>query len=298
MKKYHPLQIFKYENNNNDVRVEYSNRVEGPTTIVSNLYINPEISGQRQGEKYPLFLMPIKDVLKLESTIHENSKIIENLTNELPGIASDQFFYKTLTEEIMSTNEIEGVETLNKEIIEAINGAENRSKKKIRLKSFARMYLGIRDRENIQINMLEDIRKIYDYLLDGEVAKSELPDGILFRNKFARVGTPDETVHQPKNTEQEISLDLKDWISFINNDDTPAILKCFIAHYYFENIHPFNDGNGRTGRYIACVYLGYKLDPLSAITFSSEVNKNKEKYYKAFKDVSNPNNFGEVTFLF
>lgn len=297
MKNYHSLQIFKYENPTADMEAEYRNRINGPATVITNLKINCENHGERLGKEYPLFLVPINDVLKLQGVIEQNSRLIDSLTGSLPHIASNQFFFKTLVNEISSTNEIEDVKTTDKEINEAIVNAQNNKQKRTRLQSFARMYLKIKNGENLSINSLEDIRKIYDYLLDGEVPDKKLPDGKLFRNSYVRIGNETQTVHSPKTSEQEISLDLKDWISFINNDDVPPILKSFIAHYYFENIHPFNDGNGRTGRYIACVYLGYKLDPLSAITFSSETNKNKEKYYKAFQEVSNPNNYGEITFF-
>lgn len=297
MEDYHSLKIFKYQNPTCDLTNEYKNRIESPATIVTKLKINSELNGEKLGRKYPLFFMPIKQVLKLQTNIEQNSRDIIKLTDSLPGLASKQFFNKTLIDEIMSTNEIEGVKTLNKEVIDAINSAETESNKKIRLKSFAKMYLKIKNSENLNIQNLEDIREIYDYLLEGEVPLNKLPDGNLFRNSYARIGTDTKTVHTPSSSEQEISLDLKDWITFINEDEISPIYKAFIAHYFFENIHPFNDGNGRTGRYIACVYLGYKLDPLSAITFSSEINKNKSKYYNAFKEVSEPNNFGEITFF-
>lgn len=297
MGNYHSLQIFKYEHSGANVEKEYRSRIENPTVTVTNLVIDSEINGEHSGKKYPLFLMPIPEILKLQGIIEQNSRSIIEITNTLPNIASNQFFNKTLVDEIMSTNEIEGVKTHNKEVVDAINNAENKKKNRIRLQSFAKMYLRIKNRKNLNIQTLEDIRKVYDYLLDGEIPNKKLPDGILFRNRYARIGTDLETVHLPKMTEQEISISLKDWITFINNDDVPAILKSFIAHYFFENIHPFNDGNGRVGRYIACVYLGYKLDALSAITFSSEINKNKEKYYKAFEEVSTPINHGEITFF-
>lgn len=297
MSKYHSLQIFKYENGDADLKEEYKNRYYGATTMRTALKITPEIRGLRQNYEYNLFLLPIPDVLKLQGIIEENSRMISSLVDDLPPIASNQFFYKTLADEITSTNDIEDVKTTDKEVNEAISNAQNNTKKDSRLQSFAKMYLKIRNRENLQINDPKDIREIFDFLLKGEIKKEKLPDGKLFRNRTVRIGNDTETVHSPKEHEQEIILDLKDWITFINNDDIPFIIKSFIGHYFFENIHPFNDGNGRTGRYILCVYLGYKLDSLSAITFSSEINKNKEKYYKAFRDVSNPNNYGEITFF-
>lgn len=69
-----------------------------------------------------------------------------------------------------------------------------------------------------------------------------------------------------------------------------------VAHYYYEYIYPFYDGNGRTGRLLVCSYLSRYLERYSAITFSYAVNKNKTKYYKALEEIPSPLNKGETTF--
>lgn len=297
MSDYHNLRIFKYQNPTKDIHIEYLNRLNSPTAIVTHLKINPMNNGIKQSSVYPLFLLPINEILRLQDQIQQNSTTITRLMSALPGIASGQMFINTLSNEIRSTNEIEGVKTTNKEVNQAIVAAQNRTEEKNRLQSFARMYLKIQNRQNLQIHSLEEIRQIYDYLLKGEIPSDKQPDGKLFRNRFVRIGDEMNTVHIPKEHEADFSSDLIDWISFINDDTVPFLIKTFIAHYYFEYIHPFNDGNGRTGRYIAGVYIGYKLDPMTAITFSSEINKNRHKYYAAFQDVGDERNMGEVTFF-
>lgn len=297
MANYHNLKVFKYEHPTANIKAEYQNRFNSPTSIITNLKINPMRKGIKQATVFPLFLLPIQEILRLQDQIQQNSTEITKLMAELPGIASSQMFLNTLSNEIRSTNEIEGVKTTNKEVNQAIAAAQNRSEEKSRLQSFAKMYLKIQNRENLQIRSLEDIRKIYDFLLAGEISPDRIPDGKLFRNRFVRIGNETNTVHLPKEFEADFSPDLIDWISFINDDTVPFLIKTFIAHYYFEYIHPFNDGNGRTGRYIACVYIGYKLDPMTAITFSSEINKNRNKYYSAFQEVGDERNMGEITFF-
>lgn len=133
------------------------------------------------------------------------------------------------------------------------------------------------------IETLEDIRILYDKLLNDEIDKNKLPDGNLFRNNGVWIGNSDKKVHVPKEKEENFVSDLAQWLTFINKDEIPFIYKTFIAHYYFEYIHPFYDGNGRLGRYIACVYLAYKLDPLTAISFSREIGKNKKNTTILFK---------------
>jgi Fic family protein len=78
-----------------------------------------------------------------------------------------------------------------------------------------------------------------------------------------------------------IKQKLDNLFEFINNDkDYPydPLIKLAISHYQFEAIHPFRDGNGRTGRLILNKILiqnGYP--PLIVY------NENKEKYFNAIK---------------
>ena len=165
----------------------------------------------------------------------------------------------------------------------------------MRFQSFAKMYFDIENGKTYQLNELKDIRVLYDSLLKGEIAKSNLPDGKLFRDSFVRIGNSVQTVHLPKNSEDEINQQLENWLKFINLDKYDPILKACVAHYYFEYIHPFYDGNGRLGRYLFCSYIGKKVDPYTAVSFSYQINQKKARYYKEFQEVENEKNRGEIT---
>lgn len=102
-----------------------------------------------------------------------------------------------------------------------------------------------------------------------------------------------ETIYIPPQNEKEIKDYLKNLEDFINNDDDidPLIKVCLI-HYQFESIHPFYDGNGRTGRILNILYLvlNHLID--SPILYLSKyINKTKQEYYRLFTDVRENNNF-------
>ena len=67
-----------------------------------------------------------------------------------------------------------------------------------------------------------------------------------------------------------------------------------IIHYQFESIHPFYDGNGRTGRIMNILYLIInKLQTLPILYLSSYIIKNKSKYYALLQDVRDHDNWEE-----
>lgn len=295
MNKYQNLKIWSFTHRSEDPDQEFKLRFNSPGTIKTGLIINPMFKGDKLLKQFELFAVLTPEIILLEEKVNAKSQEIQRIRAGLPSIASEQLFKHTLINEIFSTNDIEDVKITRKEVADAISSID--TDKRGRLKSFVRMYNSIDLHQKLKIKQASDIRKAYDELLAGEIAQQDLPDGKIFRNTPVRIGSSLKTIHTPKADENLFMPDIEAWIRFINNDEVPFLLKAFIAHYYFENIHPFNDGNGRLGRYILCSYLGTKLDPLTAITFSSEINNNRSKYYKAFEEVEDSKNYGEITFF-
>ncbi len=103
-----------------------------------------------------------------------------------------------------------------------------------------------------------------------------------------------ETIYTPPQSEQEIRTYLKNLEDFINNneDGIDPLIKVCLIHYQFESIHPFYDGNGRTGRILNILYLVLnKLIDSPILYLSKYINKTKQDYYKLFNEVRNNNNF-------
>lgn len=94
---------------------------------------------------------------------------------------------------------------------------------------------------------------------------------------------PGEVIYTPPRGEDIVEKLMNNLIEYLNNDDkypTDPLLKMCIAHYQFEAIHPFHDGNGRTGRILNLVYLvNKKLLSRPVLYLSKYIILNKDDYY-------------------
>ena len=93
-----------------------------------------------------------------------------------------------------------------------------------------------------------------------------------------------ETVYTPPQDFDTINRLMSNLEKFINDAelcDYDPLVKMAIIHFQFESIHPFYDGNGRTGRIINILYLVLeKLLDLPILYLSSFIIRNKSDYYK------------------
>lgn len=242
--------------------------------------------------EYPLFVVPIMEIQLLSQKIIELSSTITDLANDLPDVAHQQFYNEQLFNAIISTNEIEGIGTTRKDVavaIEALNKDKKNKKEKLKHKSTVRMYLDILSEDYLNVTELTHIREIYNELTSGEIEDDDELDGELFRKSYVSIvnNQNGKIEHIAPGKEETIKKMLLSWIYFINIENVPFLIKASLAHYFFENIHPFYDGNGRTGRYILSKYLSRKLDKFSGLIISKKINEDKNKYYKAFSDTGN-----------
>jgi len=80
-----------------------------------------------------------------------------------------------------------------------------------------------------------------------------------------------------------------------NDDGLHPLIKSAIIHYQFECIHPFMDGNGRTGRILILLYLisTQKLE-YPILFLSKYINKHKKDYYDLFQKTHSTNNLTDM----
>lgn len=295
---YKPLKIVGFSNKGN-TEEEYNKRFSSIGVTKTKLFPYLSKRGEFESNHFELFSVPLVEIQLLTQQISENSERIKQLSAKLPGVAKEQFYNEQLYKSVISTDEIEGIKTTRREVSLAHKSLTQKSKDYIRLQSTVRMYHDIRENDFLKINSLKTIREIYDQLTEGEIDKGDRLDGELFRNNIVSIvdSQNNKTEHVPPRTEEKIQNMLLSWISFINDKNVPVLIKAFLAHYFFENIHPFYDGNGRTGRYILSRYLARKLDIFSGLVMSQRINQEKKKYYDAFKITGDSANKAEGTFF-
>lgn len=98
-----------------------------------------------------------------------------------------------------------------------------------------------------------------------------------------------EIIYTPPQDHETIVKLMDNLEEFINNDelsDVDPLTKMAVIHYQFESIHPFYDGNGRTGRILNILYLIQKdLLDLPILYLSRYVILNKSDYYRLLQEV-------------
>ncbi len=127
------------------------------------------------------------------------------------------------------------------------------------------------------------ILEIQQTLEENNAGFRKLPGTVLKNDQTG------EVVHRPPQDEQQILLLMNNLEQFINDDtlsDCDPLTKMAVIHYQFESIHPFYDGNGRTGRIINILYL-VKQGLLDApvLYLSRYINQNRGEYYRLLQTV-------------
>jgi len=103
-----------------------------------------------------------------------------------------------------------------------------------------------------------------------------------------------EILYTPPSA-NELPRLMSNWENFLHAEDgIDPLIKCAVAHYQFEAIHPFSDGNGRTGRILMVIYLiEQKILSLPILYISGYINKNRNEYYLRLREVSSEERWHE-----
>lgn len=233
------------------------------------------------------------------SKLYKKFADLSKFCAELPRVAYESYERNCLVDEIILTNDIEGIRSTRKEIITVLDD-DNRKPKKRRFDGLVWKYvLLLDDPENqytVSLSSSKDIRSLYDEIVLDEIEPKNLPDGEIFRKDLAEVVSGTQQVkHVGVFPESKIIEYVDKSLALFEKESIPVLYKIAILHYMIGYIHPFYDGNGRLSRFISSYLLKQEFNALVALRLSYTIKNQKKDYYKAFDIANDPHNKGDLT---
>ena len=201
-------------------------------------------------------------------------------------------------QEAKSSSEIENIFTTDDELYKALSTTDlitSPAAKEV-LRYRESLWLGVNsisEKKEIELNTIAGI-----YQKIKETNTGFRPEHSNVRIIKGGEGlTSGEVIYTPPRGDKLLSDLLMNLMHFINDDENiniDPLLKMAISHYQFEAIHPFTDGNGRTGRILNILLLMNKgLLKFPILYLSKYIINNKDSYYHHLNGVSSGQSWEE-----
>lgn len=239
-----------------------------------------------------LALLPPITVLETTKVLRkaiDASRALAQLNGMLTNLPNPTLFLDTIhLQEAKASSEIENIITTNDDLYKSLvadKKFDNSATKEV-ISYKEALYNGLRDIEkrpfistNLCIEIVQSIKK--------NTAGIRTTPGTALKNSQGH------TIYTPPTGESIIREKLANLETFINGkNELDPLIKMALMHYQFEAIHPFSDGNGRTGRILLLLYLKLeKLLDTPAIYLSEFIIKNKSDYYTKLRQVTENNDW-------
>lgn len=227
-------------------------------------------------------------ILKQESKSAVALAELKGLTNTLPN--PNILINAVILKEAQASSGIENVITTQDKLYQALYAKSTKpdgaTKEVLRYREALLMGTRlIKEKGFLNTNGIIAIQK---ELEENNAGLRKLPGTALIND------LTNEVIYTPPDNFDTISDLMKNLEEYLNNDldDVSPLIKLAIQHYQFESIHPFYDGNGRTGRIINVLYLilkGLLNEPV--LYLSSFIIQNKGDYYRLLQEVRTKNNW-------
>ena len=224
-----------------------------------------------------------KRILKKVASAH---RALAELKGVVSSIPNENILINTLgLQEAKDSSAIENIITTHDDIYKAelnFDGFKSLNAKEVQNYISALKKGGsLISKNNILTN--NDIIQIQYELEKNNAGFRKVPGTAL---KNTTTGKVVYTPPQDYDTILDLMANLEQFINDESISGFDPLVKMGIIHYQFESIHPFYDGNGRTGRIINVLYLVMNdLLDLPILYLSRYIIKNKEQYYKLLQEV-------------
>lgn len=242
----------------------------------------------------PAFCLLTPELVTQSEQIFITERKIQEIWQALPPVATKGYLNKLLVNEIKATNDIEAVHSTRNEISAALQRKFWNEVTKNRFEEIARIYRELGSGTRPVPTTCEDIKNIFDTVTAGEIAEEDRIDDGLFRSDTTQIVSGTKVIHKAVPVE-EIEPRIQIMLDILNDDDIPALIAAMVTHFMFEYIHPFFDGNGRTGRFLLAQKLYTVLLPPTVMALSPALFEKRNNYYKAFEETEHPLNKGDLT---
>lgn len=237
-------------------------------------------------------LLPPK--ITITEKVYKKTIVANKVLAELKGLAGiipNQAIVlnSLILREAKDSSEIENIITTQDELYKAFSVDVLSTDPNIKevLKYREALWMGFEQIKKKRLITVRDVIKIQELLI-GNTAGIRKQPGTALRN--AKTG---QVIYTPPFGKDVIEDKLKNLERYINTEDgTDPLIKMAIIHYQFESIHPFYDGNGRTGRIMNVLYLILNgLLELPILYLSSYIIHHKKNYYDGLDKVRYKNDW-------
>lgn len=273
---------------------EYARRSNSPMTRCLDI----KIQEYGRGQSYPAFYCYTEELALLQEAIGRDFTTLLAMIAHIPKAGIEQFLHTCMVQEILATNEIEGVHSTKREIRAAMESAPA-DRMRIRLGGVVNKYARILQGEEMPLDTPADVRALFDSFIADEIRRADpnnLPDGQLFRKGSVDiVSSAQKIIHRGAYPEERITREMEYALALLREDRIPFLFRIAIFHYLFGYIHPFYDGNGRMSRFITTYLLTREFHPTVALQLSLRIKKRRKGYYRLFAETTSAFNRGDLT---
>ncbi len=264
-------------------------RVEGESTFRTGIMLE-------HGE---LFCAVPRELSLANEQVLCRERRVSSLWQSLPVVARGACVRSLIMDEVVSSNEIEGVHSTRRQIEAALDVTGERLHGRSSLHTpfveMAHLYLGLADSPAYP-RELRDIRRVYESVVRGTLDDKNVLGEALFRSGPVFIeNAQGRRLHAGITPESAIEDMLFKMLRLMESENVPEMYAALLGHFIFEYAHPFYDGNGRTGRYLLALSLSRSLALPTILSLSRTIAENKSAYYKAFDVTESPLNCAEGT---